>query len=63
MVKLGIGFLYILVSGEGLDDIHDLRVLSIIYMMADEVMSISFGDRCVGNEILGELCSHIRLSC
>ena len=38
MVKLGIGFLYILVSGEGLDDIHDLRVLSIIYMIANEVM-------------------------
>ena len=63
MVKLGIGFLHIPVSGVGLDDIHDLMVLSIIYMMADEVISISFGDHCVGNEVLGELCSHIRLSC
>ena len=63
MVKLGIGFLHIPVSGVGLDEIHDLMALSIIYVMADGVMSISIGDHCVGNEVLGKPHSYTRLSC
>ena len=35
MVELGIGFLHILVSGVGIDKIHDLLALSIIYVMKD----------------------------
>ena len=52
MVVLGIGFLHILVSGVGIDNIHDLMALSIIYVMADRVMSISIGNHSVGNEVL-----------
>ena len=63
MVELGIGFLHIPVSGVGLDDIHDLMALSIIYLKADKVMSISIGNHCVGNEVLGKLPNHIRPSC
>ena len=63
MVEVGIGFLHILVSGVGIDNIHDLMALSIIYIMADGVMSMSIGNRCVGNEFLGKSCSHMRLSC
>ena len=63
MVKLGIGFLHIPVSDMGLDDIHNLMALSIIYVMADVVMSISIGDHCMENEVLGKLHSHMRLSC
>ena len=62
MVQLGISFLYIPISGVGHDDIHDLMALSIIYLMVDAVMSIGIGDHCVGNEVLGELCNHMRLS-
>ena len=63
MVVLGKGFLHILVSSVGLDDIHDLMALSIIYVMIeDRVMSFTIGDHCVGNEVLGELCCHMRLS-
>ena len=62
-VELEIGFLHILVSGVGIDNIHDLMALSIIYIMVDGVMSMSIGNRCVGNEVLGESCSYIRLSC
>ena len=43
----------------GIDNIHDLMALSIIYIMADGVMSMSIGNRCVGNEVLGESGSYI----
>ena len=32
--------------------VPDLMALSIIYVMADGVMSISIGSHCVGNEVL-----------
>ena len=63
IVELGIGFIHIPVSGVGLDDIHDLMTLSIIYLIGDRIMSINIGDCYVGNEVLGQLHSHIRLSC
>lgn len=44
IVELGIGVLHILVSGVGLNDIHDLIALTIVYVIVDEVMSISIAN-------------------
>ena len=63
MLKLGTDFLHIPVSFVGLNNIHDLMVLFIIYVIVDGVMSISIGDHYVWNEVVGELCDHMRLSC
>ena len=62
MLQLRIGFLHIPVPAVGLDDIHNVMALLIIYVMADGLISISIGDCCVGNEVLSKFGYHMRLS-
>ena len=52
ITELGIGFLHIPVSAMDLDKIHDLMALFIIYVMKDELISITIGNQCMGIRFL-----------
>ena len=54
-MMLEIGFLHIPVSAVDRDDLNNLMALCIIYVMACGQMSISIGNHCVGEKVLGEL--------